>query len=70
MDGGRDISLVGHGFLMEETSSRTVTVQGFDEDMVLEKLPIVSAVTTVYLEEGTFILEINEVIHVPSNPTY
>ena len=44
-----------------------MTVQGFGEDMVLEKLHIVSEVTSVDLDEGTFILGINEAIHVPSN---
>ena len=69
VDGGCDTSLVGHGFKVESTTNRTVTVQGFDASMTMEELPVVSAVTAVDLEEGTFILEVNEAIHVPNNPT-
>ena len=69
VDGGCDTSLVGQGFLVEATTNRKVTVQGFDASMTLEQLPVVSAVTAIDLEEGTFILEVNEAIHVPENPT-
>ena len=69
VDGGCDTSLVGQGFVVESTTNRKVTVQGFDASMKLDQLPVVTAVTAVDLEEGTFILEINEAIHVPSNPT-
>ena len=69
VDGGCDTSLVGRGFVVESTTDRTVTVQGFDTSMKLDRLQVVTAVTAVDLEEGTFILEVNEAIHVPSNPT-
>ena len=46
-----------------------MTVQGFGEGILFYKLPIVTEVTMVDLERGTFILEVNEAIHVPSNST-
>ena len=69
VDGGCDTSLVGQGFVVESTTSRTVSVQGFQEGLTLEELPIVTAVTAIDLPDGTFIIEMGEAIHIPSNET-
>jgi len=47
VDGGCDTSLVGKGFVVESTSSRSVSVQGFNDSMKLDKLLIVTALTAV-----------------------
>ena len=69
VDGGCDTCLVGKGFMVESTSERTVNVQGFQETMQIEALPIVTAVTAVDLEKETIIMEFNETIYVENNVT-
>lgn len=69
VDGGCDTSLVGRGFIVESTTSRSVSVQGFNDSMKLDKLPIVTAVTAVVLDGVTYLLVINECIHVEGNDT-
>jgi len=69
VDGGCDTSLVGKGFMVESTSARTVNVQGFQEKMQMDALPIVTAVTAVDLEKETIIMEFNEAIYVENNVT-
>ena len=70
VDGGCDTSLVGNGFMVESTTSRKVSVQGFNDDMQLEALPIVTAITAVDLPSGTIIIELNEAIYVQGNSGY
>ena len=67
IDGGCDTTLVGKGFKIESTTARSVNVQGFNENMKINKLPIVTAVTAIDLPEETLILEFNECIHVENN---
>jgi len=64
IDGGCDTSLVGNGFIIESATNRTITVQVFQDQMKIEELPIVTAITAIDLPEETFILEVNEVIYV------
>jgi len=69
IDGGCDTSLVGNGFIIESTTNRTVSVQGFQDQMKIEELPIVTAITAIDLDEETYILEVNETIYVKYNGT-
>ena len=68
-DGECDTSLVGKGFFVESTSDRTVNVQGFQENMQMDALPIITAVTVVDLEKETVIMKFNEAIYVEYNVT-
>ena len=70
VDGGCDTSLVGDGFVLESTTSRKVSVQGLNNDMQLEELPIATAITAVDLPSGTIIIDLsNEAIYVQGNTT-
>ena len=69
IDGGCDTCLVGNGFIIESTTSRTVDVQGFADDIKVESLPIVSAVTAVDVDGEVILLEIHECIAVENNQT-
>ena len=69
IDGGCDTCLVGNGFIIESTTSRTVDVQGFADDIKVQSLPIVSAVTAVDVDGEVILLEIHECIAVENNQT-
>ena len=69
IDGGCDTSLCGNGFIVESTTERTVSVQGFNNKMKIGHLPVVTAITAIDLVEETIILEINEAIYVKDNNT-
>ena len=53
VDGGCDTTLVGKGFVVKSTADRTVNVQGFQENMQLNSVPIVTAVTAIDLDKET-----------------
>ena len=67
IDGGCDTSLVGNGFYVESTTNRTVDVQGFADDIKVESLPIVLAVTAVDMGKEVVLLELHECIAVAGN---
>ena len=69
VDGGCDTSLVGKGFIVESMTARSVSVQGFNDSMKFDKLPIVTALTAVVIDGITYLLVINECIHVDGNDT-
>jgi len=69
IDGGCDTSLVGNGFLVESTTERMVSVQGFNEKIKIDKLPVVTALTIVVIQDIACILVINECIYVKGNTT-
>ena len=69
IDGGCDTSLCGNGFVVESTTERKVNVQGFNSDMKITHLPVVTAIAAVTLMDETIIIEVNEAIYVKGNRT-
>ena len=67
IDGGCDTSLIDNGFYIDATTNRTVDVQGLTDNIKVESLPIVSAVTAVDVGYEVVLLELHECIAVEAN---
>ena len=67
IEDGFDTSLASNGFIIESQTNQSVDDWGFTDSVKVERLPIVSAITALDLEDELVLLEQKECITMKNN---